>query len=118
MTPEIAGGVVMKAGCSALEKLAAVRKHAEVTKPTTESSLRRRKARTRRLTLRSVVDLAIFMGVPSVCGFRWSSFPDDSAFVPTNAHWAKHAHPQSITGLSRGMGGGDEISNVPVIVRT
>ena len=59
----IVGGVVMNAGCSALEELAAVRKHAKITNPTAESSLRRRKARTWWLTLGSVVGLVIFMGL-------------------------------------------------------
>src|SRR3977135_2036989 len=59
-TGEIAGGVVMKPGCPALEEWAAVRKHAKIKDPTTESSLRRRKACTWRLTLGSV---AGFMAV-------------------------------------------------------
>ena len=57
----------MNAGCPALEELAAVRKHAKITNPTAESSFRRRKARTWRLTLGSVAvamaDLAIFIGL-------------------------------------------------------
>ena len=39
VTGEIAGGVVMNAGCPALEELAADRKHARITNPTAESSL-------------------------------------------------------------------------------
>jgi hypothetical protein len=61
-------GVVMNAGCPALEELAAVRKHVKTTNPTAESSLRRRKARTWRLTrgwvAGSMADLAVvrFLG--------------------------------------------------------
>jgi hypothetical protein len=71
MTGEIAGGLVMKAGCPplvkktgcpALEELAAVKKHAKITIPTADSSLRRTEARAWRLTFGSVADLAIFIG--------------------------------------------------------
>jgi Trk K+ transport system NAD-binding subunit len=63
----IVGGVVMNAGCPALKELAGVRKHAKITNPTAEASLRRRKARTWRLTrwwvAGSMADLAVFIGL-------------------------------------------------------
>jgi hypothetical protein len=80
---EIAG-VVMKTGCPALEELAAVTRHTKITNPTAKCSLRWRKARTWRLTLESVMDLAIFM----MFGFsdlNEVQSPLGSAFVPINA---------------------------------
>ena len=66
VTGEIAGGVVMNAGCPALE-LAADRKHARITNPTAESSLRRREVRTWRSTLGSAIesmaDFAVSIGL-------------------------------------------------------
>jgi hypothetical protein len=65
VTGESAGGVVMNAGCPALEELAAERKHARITNPTAESSLRRREVRTWRSTLGpaidSMADFAVFI---------------------------------------------------------
>ena len=49
VTDGIAGGVVMKTGCPALEELTIARKHAKITNPKAESNLRRKKARMRRL---------------------------------------------------------------------
>jgi hypothetical protein len=37
VTGEIAGGVVMKTGCPALEELTIARKHAKITNPKAES---------------------------------------------------------------------------------
>jgi hypothetical protein len=77
-TGEIAGGLVMKTGCPtldmntgcpALEELVAVKKHAKITKPKAECSLRRTIVRTSQLILASeagsIGDLEIFM----VCAF-------------------------------------------------
>jgi hypothetical protein len=67
-TGEIAGGMVMKAGGSAVkEPAAAISRHVKITNPTAESSLRQRKVRMwgLRFELKSglVTDLAIFMAL-------------------------------------------------------
>ena len=111
-TGEIAGGVVMKTGCPALEEFEAVR-HAKIANPTAECSLRRRKARMWRLTLGSVMDLAIFMG-----SFGFSDevrSTHGSAFVPTNAHQFNILTYNGLLNCAS-VGREDEILNVRIVV--